>query len=873
MTEFVSLLEFVGYVLLFLTLFRSARDGFRTRDPHQIDILLVVVVLASERFVAQPRWPSALYLGLLLHVALPFLFLRLVTHFRAVSRLWHVLAVGIVGASGVIYFVLGLDPLGRTHTSLYALSSGLLVVPGVALALEVPATAGVTKWRLSLAGAGAFAIAGTALVGTAIPYDYRLVQGLWGAALALFSLAFGTPQFLKRRWQKSEHAKYLSQSAGLDPLARGEHAAEQLRDAAASSVGNAAVLVALRDAPGAVTLTVQAASDPALLGLVIEPGGGLVDRSQERGGARMGVPADCEPAIREWCARLGSSVLVAPIASHSRSWGVVLVVQRRGSLFPEDDLALLEQLGLFCATALDHAHLVAQERERVRQAADRKLREVETQMSLMLDSIKDYAMFILDHRGRVVTWHIGAEHVFGYRAAEMHDESAAQLFGLAPGDLSARLAEARRVGVAAWEAPCIRRDGARFVGATTVRTLEPGDDAVLGFAVVTRDVTERRDLEERLRQSQKMEAIGQLAGGVAHDFNNMLTAIIGYADWLDADLPAGDPHRPRVVEIQKAAERAAGLTRQLLTFSRRQILQASVLNLSRLVDDMLPMLRRVIGEHITVVHEGSAEIAAVVGDRSQVQQILLNLAVNGRDAMAGGGRMLIRTSNVWVDEALAAGEVLAGPHVCLEVRDTGTGMDEATQARIFEPFFTTKEPGQGTGLGLATVYGIVKQMSGIIRVSSVPGEGAIFRLYFPETHASEVLASTNVPAGTPGGSETILLVEDDEAVREFLAQTLERHGYHVLSADNQTAALALAQAHLEPIDLVVTDVVMPGGTGPELVRALEQLRPGIPALFISGYADGVLSRERTFPKASHFLQKPFAAGDFLIRIRQILSAP
>jgi PAS domain S-box-containing protein len=606
--------------------------------------------------------------------------------------------------------------------------------------------------------------------------------------------------------------------------------------------------------------------------LIIEPGDGLIGRSDERGGARMGAPGDCEAPIRDWCARFGSSVLVAPVASHTRSWGVVLVVQRRGSLFPEDDLALLEQLGLFCATALDHAHLVVQERERVRQAADRKLREIETRMSLMLDSIKDYAMFILDHRGRVVTWHIGAEHVFGYRAAEMHDEPAAQLFGLGVDDLLQRLAEARRVGVAAWEGPCHRRDGGRFVGATTVRTLEPGDDDVIGFAVVTRDVTEQRDLEERLRQSQKMEAIGQLAGGVAHDFNNTLTAIIGYADWLDADLAPDDPHRPRVAEILKAAERAAGLTRQLLTFSRRQILQASVLNLSRVVDDMLPMLSRVIGEHIEVRHDGALDLALVTGDRSQAEQILLNLAVNARDAMPIGGQIVIRTATVWVDEALAAGEVMAGPHVCLEVADTGHGMDEPTMARIFEPFFTTKEVGKGTGLGLATVYGIVKQMGGIIRVSSVPGQGSTFRLYFPEAQTREVMASTTVPAGLPGGSETVLLVEDDTAVREFLEQTLERHGYRVLAADNQTAALALAQAHVEPIDLLVADVVMPGGTGPELVHALAHLRPGIPTLFISGYADGVLSRERAFPKASHFLQKPFTAGDFLIRLRQILSA-
>jgi CheY-like chemotaxis protein len=301
------------------------------------------------------------------------------------------------------------------------------------------------------------------------------------------------------------------------------------------------------------------------------------------------------------------------------------------------------------------------------------------------------------------------------------------------------------------------------------------------------------------------------------------------------------------------------------------MLERAPINLSRLTADLLPMLRRVIGAHIDIEATTDLSGAAVLGDRSQLEQVILNLALNARDAMPAGGRLTIRTATVSLDEAAADGDIAPGPHAMLEVKDSGVGMDAVTLAKIFEPFFTTKEFGRGTGLGLATVYGIVKQMGGTVRVFSELQHGTTFRLYFPETRGAEALVHPFIAPEAPRGSETLLLVEDEPSVRVFATQVLRRQGYRVMAAEHPAAALALVRSCADPIHLVITDVIMPGGTGPELVGALSLLRPGLPALYISGYADGVLSREGAAPTPGHFLQKPFSANDLLTRVRQILT--
>jgi two-component system cell cycle sensor histidine kinase/response regulator CckA len=461
--------------------------------------------------------------------------------------------------------------------------------------------------------------------------------------------------------------------------------------------------------------------------------------------------------------------------------------------------------------------------------------------------------------------------VFGYAEAEVLDTPAAHLFGMSQEAFLHTLAEAVRVGGVAREHESTRHDGTKFFATTHIRRLDPGPDDLQGFVVVTRDITERREMEDRLRQGQKMEALGRLAGGVAHDFNNLLTAILGYADWLYDELPIADTaRRDQVAEIQKAATRAAGLTRQLLAFSRHQVVQPTVLDIPKVVENVMPMLHRVIGEHIDVSQETLGHIPAVLADQNQIEQVVLNLAVNARDAMPNGGRIVIQISVVQIAQSLEHSGLSSGEWVRLDVRDTGTGMDEATQSRIFEPFFTTKEFGRGTGLGLATVYGIIRQMGGVIQVDSEIGRGSTFSVYMRPTKLLSVESGVVAEGAAPGGSETILLVEDEPGVAKLLHQMLQRHGYQLMVADGPVRALELAQNTERQIDLIVSDVVMPGGTGPELVTRLREQRPTLRALFISGYADSVLTKEG-LPADAQFLQKPFTGIDLLIKVRHLLS--
>jgi PAS domain S-box-containing protein len=647
---------------------------------------------------------------------------------------------------------------------------------------------------------------------------------------------------------------------------------EDLTAGVASSVGGSATLVALRDDPLAPAMTVRGATDPTLVGTPIASSNGALNRVCFAGAPAFSTPAECEAELAPSLQKHGIRVLVAPIATTANTWGAVAVVQRRGSLFPDDDLRVLAQLGRYAGTALDHARLVQEARDRERRTADRRLREAESRMSLMLDSIKDYAMFIMDDGGKVVTWHPGAEHVFGYTSAEMRDEPAGPLFEVSAEKFAVWLKDARELGISESETTCRRKDGGKFSGATIIRPLADHGEGLSGFVAVTRDVTERRELETRLRQSQKMEAIGQLAGGIAHDFNNNLTAIMGFAEVLKMELRDDARGLDRVNDIVTAGQRAAGLTRQLLQFSRRQLFKMTPVNMARVVSDMLPTLQRVLGAHVDIQHDLPAGLPPVMADRTQLEQIIFNLGANAGDAMPTGGQLSIRVSSVWLDESTAGEPVDVGTHIQLEFADTGVGMDETTQARIFEPFFTTKDMGRGTGLGLATVYGIVKQMGGVIRVASQPGMGATFRLYFPAARLPEAPSMPGEPPALAGGTETLLVVEDDASVRAFLTEVLQKQGYRVIAAENRLTALIRAQAHPGAIDLVVTDVVMPGGSGPELVRELADFRPGVPALYISGYADAVMAQHGGFPKASHFLQKPFSAADLLARIRLILTS-
>ena len=384
-----------------------------------------------------------------------------------------------------------------------------------------------------------------------------------------------------------------------------------------------------------------------------------------------------------------------------------------------------------------------------------------------------------------------------------------------------------------------------------------------------------RQSEERLRQAQKMEAVGRLAGGVAHDFNNLLTVITSYSDLLLEDLGSDDPKRDDVVQIRKAAEGAAALTRQLLAFSRQQVLEPKVLDLKATIASTEKLLKRLIGEDVHLITALAPDLGAVKADPGQLEQIIINLAVNARDAMPTGGRLTIEAANVEMDEAYVRGHAPASPgrYVLLALSDTGIGMDEQTKARIFEPFFTTKEPGKGTGLGLATVYGIVKQSGGFIWVYSEPGHGTSFKVYLPRVDEPAEPVATPTTMAEPGrGTETVLVVEDAASVRMVTRQVLERYGYAVLEAPNGETALRLAAKHHGPIHLLLTDVVMPGLSGRQLAEQLVHLRPDMKVLYASGYADHAIVHHGILESGISYLQKPFTPETLGRRVRQVLDS-
>jgi PAS domain S-box-containing protein len=435
------------------------------------------------------------------------------------------------------------------------------------------------------------------------------------------------------------------------------------------------------------------------------------------------------------------------------------------------------------------------------------------------------------------------------------------------------LAQFEHADEARAEAQWKRKDGSLITVQLHIRLVRDASGSIDGYDGLVEDVTEQRSLENQFRQAQRLEAVGRLAGGVAHDFNNVLTAITGYTELMLEDTGPRDPKREDLLEIRAAAGRATALTRQLLAFSRKQVLQTRVLDVNDVVRTLAKMLQRLIGEDVKLESALAPALGAVRADPGQLEQVILNLAVNSRDAMPGGGRLTIETANVVLDEDYVHRHTgaAAGRHVLLAVSDTGCGMDAETQAHIFEPFFTTKELGKGTGLGLATVYGIVKQSGGHLWVYSEPGKGTTFKIYFPQVDAvieTAELASAAQPV--MGGRETVLVAEDEPAVREIVTEVLAKKGYQVLRAPDGQTALELARAHDGAIQLLLTDIVMPGLTGRELADALRAERPGVRVLYMSGYTDDAVVRHGVLEEGMPYLQKPFAPNALAVKVREVL---
>ena len=486
------------------------------------------------------------------------------------------------------------------------------------------------------------------------------------------------------------------------------------------------------------------------------------------------------------------------------------------------------------------------------------------------------AIATADCDGRVTSWNPAAERLFGWTAAEV----IGRRVPIIPPEREAEFRQIleRRLSdqaVLALETQRMRKDGTLVdveIATAPVRDASGGIVGGMGFFI---DVTGRKQLEQQLRQAQKIEAVGQLAGGIAHDFNNIITAIKLHSEFLLESIETGDARREDAEEVRKAAIRAAGLTRQLLAFSRKQLLQPVLLDLNDTVRELQTMVMRLIGEDIAIETTLAGQLWPVLADAGQIEQVLINLAVNARDAMPGGGRIAIATQNVELTGVYSDADpiVASGRYVKLSVTDTGCGMSREIQARLFEPFFTTKGPRRGTGLGLSTVYGIVKQSNGFIAVKSAPDEGAAFSIYLPAAEGAhcERIEGTAV-ASRGGGSEVVLLVEDEEGVRALVRRILARQGYVVLEAVDGRNALDVTARHEGRIDLVVTDAVMPEMGGLDLIRAMRALRPDVKVLLMSGYTDDEMTRRGILTPELAFLAKPFDVDVLLRRVREVLDA-
>jgi PAS domain S-box-containing protein len=556
--------------------------------------------------------------------------------------------------------------------------------------------------------------------------------------------------------------------------------------------------------------------------------------------------------------------MFVPVRHGERVTGVLSIQSYTADAYDEQDLAVLQELADHCGGAI--------ERLRIEHA----LRESEAQLA----RTEAFALVMTAHLSLEGHWLkvpprlcrlLGLEEhrLLGTSIDELLHPEDAVMGGwehLVRGETRTVDLETR------WRRP----DGKPLWMYLNASLVQGTAGEPLYLLLYLRDITERKSLEDQLRQAQKMEAVGQLAGGIAHDFNNLLTAILGSTELLLADTPPGDPRREDVQEISRSAHRAAALVRQLLAYSRKQVLQPRRVDLNAIVRDMGAMLRRVVGEPIELRLDLDPGLGHVTADPGQLEQVIANLGVNARDAMPRGGTLTITTTNVTgrgvtaaADEALPA----AGPLVSLAVTDTGIGMDDEVRGRLFEPFFTTKELGRGTGLGLATVYGIVRQSGGHIQVRSRPGEGSSFTVYLPRAEAPRpTRGALAAAAPVSGGSETVLVAEDEEAVRHLVCRVLRAKGYRVLEARHAEAALELAANATQPIDQLVSDLVKPGLGGRALADRLLHARPGLRVLFITGYAAEAVERQGRLPAGHGLLEKPFTADQLAHKVRETLTA-
>lgn len=516
------------------------------------------------------------------------------------------------------------------------------------------------------------------------------------------------------------------------------------------------------------------------------------------------------------------------------------------------------------------------------------LQQSEEQFRLLVSAVKDYAIIILNPNGIISSWNEGAQRIKGYSAEEIIGQHFSKFYTLedrASGRPEYLLQQALRFGRIEDEGWRVRKDGSRFWADVVITPVYDSEGRLIHFAKITRDLTERRRAEivlqekqKQIAQLQKLESVGRLAGGIAHDFNNLTAGISGCAEAL-LEMMQSPEAREEIVEIQKACQRAAALTRQLMGFSRRQPAVPKLIDMNVVVRDFEKMIRRVITATINLVFKSSEEPCLVKADVGQLEQVLMNLVLNARDAMPQGGYLGVQTGRVILDpDAASEFEIPPGEYIMLTISDTGVGMTPEVRARIFEPFFTTKEVGKGTGLGLATVYGIIKQNSGSIGVYSAPGVGTVLRIFFPAAHVPDDLSesgSQNRPEPSEdrptGQGEIILVVEDDALVLRNTVRALQTKGYTVVAAADAKIAADLFQKLKGKIRLLITDVIMPEGNGKQLADQLKNLDPNLAVLFMSGYTADVIAQHGLLSSDIPFLEKPFSSEKLFTRVRELLN--
>jgi PAS domain S-box-containing protein len=586
---------------------------------------------------------------------------------------------------------------------------------------------------------------------------------------------------------------------------------------------------------------------------------------------RTGEPLLATPAVFDGLVRRGEVELIGaasldwlgvPLRIGNTSIGALVVQSYTEKVrFGERDREILKFVSQQLATAIEHKR-----HEEALRRSEARYR------SLILSAA--YGIYRSSLEGKFLDVNPALINMLGYGSPEeVTALDPKQDVFLNPEELARLSDDYRRTGsLNGVEVQWKRKDGHVIIVRLSGRAMDGQDEAKGELEVIAEDITERRQLEEQFRQAQKMEAVGRLAGGVAHDFNNLLMVINGYTEVLLEQLEPGDGRHQKVQSIQQAADRAAMLTRQLLAFSRKQLLELKVVDVNHVISDMERLLRPLIGENIELITRLAPDAGRTRADAGQLEQVIMNLVVNAKDAMPDGGKITIQSSDVTVRQNFREHRFIQpGRYVVISLGDTGHGMDKETLSRIFEPFFTTKEKGKGTGLGLSTVYGIVKQSGGYVFANSDLGGGTTFYIYFPRVEDSpEALLPVKAQDNDNGGSETVLLVEDEDSVRELVRETLAGRGYRVLEADNGEAGLRLAEVHGDEISILITDVVMPGMGGRELAKRLMAMRPKIGVLYLSGYTEDAIVNHGALDPGTAFLQKPFTLQKLAQKVREVL---